>query len=68
MQWLLFSYCCDFSGRIIYDMALDGYLDAVAFGIKDDTFVIPVPGGPGLAHDGNTVIGHLLGKAIHLFF
>ena len=40
----------------------------VAFGIENNTFVIPVSGGPGLPHDGNTIIGHLLGQAVHFFF
>ena len=30
---MLFPYCGYFFGRVIYDVALDGYLDAVAFGI-----------------------------------
>ncbi len=68
MQRLLFPCCRDFLGRIIYDMALDGYLDAVTFGVENDAFIVPVAGGPGLTHYLDSVIGHLLGKVIHFFF
>ena len=44
------------------------HLYPVSFGVEDDTFVIPVAGGPGLPHDLDSVIGHLLGQAVHLFF
>lgn len=68
MQRLLFSYCCDFPGRIIYDMALDSYLDAVAFGIEDNTFIVSIAGGPGLPYNGDSILGHFFGQEIHLFF
>ena len=68
MQWLLFPCCRDFLGRIIYDMALDGYLDAVTFGIENHTFIIPIAGGSGLPYHLDSVTGHLLGKVIHFFF
>lgn len=68
MQRLLFSYCCNFFGLVIYDMALDRYLDAVAFGVEDDTFVIPVAGCSGLPYDLDSVVGHLPGESVHFFF
>ena len=68
VQRLLLSYCCDFLGRIIYDVALDGYLDTVALGIKDNTFIVPVAGGSGLPYNGNSVCGHFFGQEVHLFF
>ena len=38
-----------------YDMTLDGYLDAVAFGIQNHAFVIPVAGGSGLPYYGDSI-------------
>lgn len=68
MQRLLFSYCCDFLGLIIYDVVLDSNLYPIAFGVEDDTFVIPVAGGSGLPYDLYSVVGHLPGEAVHFFF
>ena len=68
MRWLLFPYCCNFFGLVIYDMALDRYLDAVAFGVEDHAFIIPVAGGPGLPYHLDSVFGHFLGKPVHFFF
>jgi len=68
VQRLLFSYCCDFLGLIIYDVVLDSNLYPIAFGVEDDTFVIPVAGGPGLPYHLDTVIGHLPGESVYLFF
>lgn len=48
--------------------SLYGYLYPVSFGVEDDTFVIPVAGGPGLPYHLDSVLGHLLGQAVHFFF
>ena len=51
-----------------YDVALDGYLDAVAFGIEDNTFIVSVAGSPGLPYNGDSIFGHFFGQEVHLFF
>ena len=51
-----------------YDVALDGYLDAVAFGIQNHAFVIPVAGGSGLPYNGDSVSRHFFGELVHFFF
>lgn len=68
MQRLLFSYCCDSFGLIIYNVVLDSDLYPIAFGVEDDTFVIPVAGGPGLPYHLDTVVRHLPGESVHFFF
>ena len=48
--------------------SLYSYFYPVSFGVEDDTFVIPVAGGPGLPHDLDSVFGHLPGESVHVFF
>ena len=43
-------------------------LDSVSFGVEDDTFVIPVAGSPGLTYYLDSVLGHLPGESVHIFF
>lgn len=47
---------------------LDCNLYPVAFGVKDHTFVIPVAGGSGLPYYLDSVVGHLPGESVYLFF
>jgi len=68
VQRLLFPYCSDFLGLIIYNVVLDSDFYPIAFGVEDDTFVIPVAGGPGLPYDLDSVVGHLPGESVYLFF
>ena len=48
--------------------SLYGYLYPVSFGVVDDTFVIPVAGSPGLSYHLDSVLGHLPGESVHIFF
>ena len=41
---------------------------SVTFGIKDNTFVIPITGNAWLLYYDDAFIGHFLGEAIYLFF
>ena len=66
--YVLLSCCCSLFGNAIYNVVLDSNLYPIAFGVEDHTFIIPVAGGSWLSHYLDTVIGHLLGQAVHLFF
>ena len=61
--WTLHSPCGCFTWNTLYCN-----LYPIAFGVEDDTFVIPVAGGSWLPHYLDSVTGHLLGEAIHFFF
>lgn len=45
--------------------SLYGYLYWVSFGVEDDTFIIPVAGGPGLPYHLDSVVRHLPGESVH---
>ena len=62
-------FCCGgLFNNAIYNVVLDSNFYPIAFGVEDDTFVIPVAGGPGLPYHLDSVIGHLPGESVHLFF
>ena len=57
-----------FTWNNVTGIPLYGYFYPIAFGVEDYTFVIPVAGSAGLPYDGDSVFGHLLGQAVHVFF
>ena len=59
------DYCSRFFG---YNLSLDSNLYPIAFGIENHTFIIPVAGGSGRPYHLDSIVGHLLGEAVYLFF
>ena len=56
------------SKRLGIERILNSNFYSVSFRVEDDAFVIPVAGSSRLAYYSGSFVGHLLGKAIHLFF